>query len=391
MRGAFAGGFGWRRERLSLPYADQIAQLARFLDEYPARDGVEPDAQLAQARLVDAALHHRLAPYLVRALQAGRLQVTPVNRHRLEGSFSGSMLYGAVLRHELGRISEVLAEACGTRPLAFKGPVLGELFYPDRRLRPYFDLDLLLPSAELDRAARALEAEGYERLEEFRPGYAERYGHDVHLRANVAGHRIDVELHWRIGDDPLGAGLSYERLQEDAELVEIDGETIAVPAAGAHLLMLAVHLLSDREKRLCWVNDIVLVARSLDQTAWVEAFALADELGLGWALDRALDYAGRHLAYERARPRSPAPPPAWGPLRAVEELNVRASPHFGRLAVLPWRERLAFLRAVLLPTRAGLEGTVGDDGAGTFRLVRRHARQAIAGLAPPRDSARRRR
>ena len=172
------------------------------------------------------------------------------------------MLYGAILRHELGRISEVLVEACGRRPLAFKGPVLGELFYPDRRLRPYFDLDLLVPLADLDRAAGALETEGYERLEEFRPGYAERFGHDVHLRTNVAGHRIDVELHWRIGDDPLGVGLSYERLQVDAELVEIDGATIAIPTARAHLLILAVHLLSDREKRLCWVNDIVLVARS---------------------------------------------------------------------------------------------------------------------------------
>jgi len=391
MTTASAGGLGWRREWLSLPYSDQIAQLARLLDEHPGRDGPDPEAQRAQTRLVDAALHHRLATYLIRAVQAGRLEVAPADRHRLDGSLNGSILYGAVLRHELGRISEVLAEACGMRPLAFKGPVLGELFYPDRRLRPYFDLDLLVPFAQLDQAARALEAEGYERLEEFRPGYAERYGHDVHLRADVAGHRIDVELHWRIGDDPLGVGLSYERLQVEARLVDIDGATIAIPADGAHLLILAVHLLSDREKRLCWVNDIVLVARSLDRTAWAEAFALADELGLGWALDRALDYAERHLGYERDRPRPPVEPPAWGPLRAVEELNVRASPHFGRLAVLSWRERVAYLRAVLFPTRAGLEGTVGGGDAGAFRLVSRHARQALAGLAPARGSGRKRR
>jgi putative nucleotidyltransferase-like protein len=390
MTTASGGGSGWRRERLSLPYSDQIAHLARLLDEHPGPDGVD-QAQPAQARLVDAALHHRLAAYLLRAVQVGRLQVAATDRHRLDGSLSGAMLYGAILRHELGRISEVLVEACGRRPLAFKGPVLGELFYPDRRLRPYFDLDLLVSLADLDRAAGALEAEGYERLEEFRPGYAERFGHDVHLRTNVAGHRIDVELHWRVGDDPLGVGLSYERLRVNAELVEIDGATIAIPSAEAHLLILAVHLLSDREKRLCWVNDIVLVARSLDENAWVNAFAFADELGLGWALDRALDYAERHLGYERYRPRSPVAPPAWGPLRAVEELNMRASPHVGRLAVLSWRERIAYLRAVLLPTRAGLEGTVGDGDGGTFRLVRRHARQAVAGLTPPRESARRRR
>jgi hypothetical protein len=374
----------WRRELLALPYADQIPTLARFLGE-----DSEIDLPLAidPARLVDAALHHRVAGYLVRAARNGQLRLPAVEQERLDGSTSGSALYAAILRHQLGQISETLADACGTPPLALKGPVLAELFYPERQLRPYFDLDLLIPRFALDRASAALEARGFERVVEFRPGYAERYGHDVHLRRTIADHRIDVELHWRVGDDPVGLSLSHERLYPDAELVDIDAATVAVPAAAAHLLVLAVHLLSDREKRLCWINDVALVARSLDPPAWTDAFALGDELGVGWPLDRALDYAARHAGYERTRPRPPAPAPAWGPLRAVEELNVRASPHLGRLAVLDWRERARFLAAVLFPTRAGLSGTVGDDGAGTLRLVGRHARQAVAGLAPRRGSS----
>jgi len=73
-------------------------------------------------------------------------------------------------------------------------------------------------------------------------------------------------------------------------------------------------------------------------------------------------------------------------MRAVEELDVRASPHLGRFAILSWPERAALLRAVLIPTRAGLVGTVGQDGAGSVRLVGRDARQALAGLARPRQS-----
>jgi hypothetical protein len=68
----------------------------------------------------------------------------------------------------------------------------------------------------------------------------------------------------------------------------------------------------------------------------------------------------------------------------VEALDLRASPHVGRLAAMGWRERLPYLRAVLIPTRAGLRGTVGRTGdESTWRLVARHARQALLGLASP--------
>jgi hypothetical protein len=73
-----------------------------------------------------------------------------------------------------------------------------------------------------------------------------------------------------------------------------------------------------------------------------------------------------------------------GTAAAVEELDMRASTHVGRLAALPWRERPGYLSAVLVPTRAGLRGTVGADGAPTLRLAVRHASRALAGLAPRR-------
>jgi hypothetical protein len=378
-----------RRKPLTLPYVDQVPQLAPFLRD----DGGEPPAPIAAERLVDAALHHRVAGYLVRALKSGRLELPVRQRHRLEGSAAGSIVHAAVLRNELAEVAAVLGDACGSAPLVIKGAAVAELYYPDRRLRPYFDLDLLVAHEHLETGAAALEARGYERLEEFRPGYADRFGHDIRLRRRVAGRWADVELHWRVGDDPVGASLSHSRLGRDAQRVEIDGATLAVPAASGHLLVLAMHLLSDREKRLCWVHDVALVASSLDDAAWPETFALADELGLGWPLHRALDYAERHLAFERPRPRAVGPPPRWGPLRAVEELNLRASPHLGRLAILGWRDRLSFLRAVMLPTRAGLAGTVGEDGddAGSWRLAGRHVRRALAGLAPRREPRERRR
>jgi hypothetical protein len=373
----------WRREPLTLPYPDQVPQLVRFLDERPDRGG-GPAGPIAAQRLVDAAEYHYVAGYVIRAVRSGRLELPAGERERVVAAATGSAVHAAVLRSELGNVSEVVADACGSPPLLVKGPALAERFYPDRGLRPYADLDLLVPRDKLGAAARALATHGYEMLEEFRPGYAERYGHDIHVRRRLPDRTLDVELHWRIGDDPVGVSLSHERLAPDAQIVEFGGARIAVPAPPAHLLVVALHLLSDRKKRLCWINDLALVAASLDDLEWSGAFALAAELELVWPLHRSLDYAEYHLGFDRERARDNEPPPRWGPLRAVEELDLRASPHIGRLAGMGWRERLAFLRSVLVPTRAGLAGTVGRDDAATWRLVARHIGKVIAGLAPRR-------
>jgi hypothetical protein len=212
-------------------------------------------------------------------------------------------------------------------------------------------------------------------------------GHDVHLRRRLGRHWwADVELHWRMGDDPASAVLSHERLRPGTETLKIEATAVLVPARTAQLLVIAVHLLSDGAKRLAWINDLTLAARSLDAERWDQAFGLADTWGLLWPLHRALDYAHRHLGFTRARPRPAGPPPAWGPLRAVEELDVRAAPHVGRLLAPGWRERASFLRAVLFPTRQGLRGTVGGAGgeASTWRLVRNYTRKGLAGLGPRR-------
>lgn len=366
-----------RREHLTLPYADQVPLLARVLKLGSQVQPTEPD------RLVAAALHHNVAGYAARARHAGRLVLPQAAGRALEDFNTGAVVQTAVLRRELGTISVPLERACGAPALVIKGPALAERFYPDWRLRTCADLDLMVPLSRLESACRCLESLGYERLVEFAPGYAERHGHDVHLHRRLGKRwRVDVELHWRVGDDPAGTAISHERLSADAETVQIDGCSLPTPAAPAHLVLLSVHLLSDRAKRLAWVNDLTLVAGSLDPVEWEQAFATADTWGLLWPLHRALDYAQHHLGLRRERPRPAGPRLAFGPLRAVEELDLRASPHVGRLAAMGWRERAGFLRTVLVPTRAGLEGTVGTgDGASAWQLLRRHVRKARAGLA----------
>jgi hypothetical protein len=368
-----------RRAPLSLPHAEEVPRLAALLDATDRPPPIpDPD------RLVAAALAHGVGGYVLAAVEAERVRLPEAAARRLAGGHARRRLHSVRLRRELGDVVEAVESACGAPPILLKGPAVADRFYPDPRLRPFVDLDLLVPRAALRDAVAGLGGRGWEPREEFRAGYAERHGHDVHLVRRGPAGALHLELHWRMGDDDAASGFGHALLAPAAPTLEVEGRPVRVPTVEHQLLGLAIHLLSDRGKRLSWLQDIRLVAAAADARQWDAAFAGADDLGLGWVLHRALDYPARHLGFARPRPRPPGPPPPFGPLRAVEALDLRASPHVGRLVALGWRERLPYLRAVLVPTRAGLRGTVGRDGdEPTWRLAARHARQALLGLASP--------
>jgi hypothetical protein len=365
-----------RREPLSLPHAGQVPLLVGLIE---GRD-VEPQDPEA---FVAAVLHHRFSSLAAEAIAAGTLRLPEDEASTLRDVAGIRALSTRALESELGAIEPVLEEACGAGPLLLKGPAAAR-HHPDPALRTFVDLDLLLPRESLGRSADALEARGYQRFVEFDPEFGEAHGHDVHVRRKVGIRNLDVELHWRVGDDPLGEVLTHERLSASAARMTVGGREVAVPSPSWELIVLALHLLSDRGKRLIWLVDLRAAGLAAGDEDWAEGFRLADRHGLLWVLHRALDYVERHLGFERPRPLAAGPPPAWGPLRAVEEIDAPASLHVGRLAGMRTRERAAYLRRVLVPSREGLRDSVGADGAPMWRLVGRHMRAAAAGLRPRR-------
>ena len=368
-----------RRPPLSLPYKDQLPLLTALVGS----DEAEVAAPSNSARFVEATLHHRVTGFVIRALECDRLRLPRRERELLARRGAIQLVHSGALRQELAVVEPALREACGAPPVCVKGPAVADTLYSDNRLRPFSDLDLVVPEGALERGAAALRARGYEEVEEFHPAFARRHGHDRHMRKRIGIRTVDVELHWRVGDDPTCSALNHPFLASST-CVTIGGTEVHTPPPAEQLVCLSAHLLSDRTKRLIWVQDLALAAESASATSWRRAFELADQLGLLWVVHRALDYAARHLGLERERPLPMGSPPPWGPLRAVEELNVPASLHFGRLATLGGRARMRYLREVLLPTADGLRGTVGQDGAGRLRLAARHVRSIGAGIRPRR-------
>jgi Uncharacterised nucleotidyltransferase len=363
----------FRREPLSLPYGDQAGALGALVRGARVAPPADPE------RFGEAVRYHRLSAFAVEAREAGRLELGDDVARTVADEAAYRGLFARGLAAELAKVEPALARACAARPLILKGPAAARL-YERRPLRPFGDLDLLVARSDLALAAGALSEHGYSEVVEFGPGFAETHGHDVHLRRTVGRRPIDIELHWRIGDDELGRSLSRERLAEGAQPFTVAGAECLAPGAEPELLALALHLLSDRDKRMIWICDVHRAALALEDDGWAAAFDLAAELDLLWPLHRALDYAHGYLAFRRARPLPAGEAPAWGPLRAVEEVDAKASVHIGRLVAMPgWRARARYAARILVPSRAGLRGNVGRDGAPMWRLVGRHVRAAVAG------------
>jgi hypothetical protein len=365
-----------RREPFALPRADQLPALIALLQ------GAEWVAPADPPRFVDATVVHRVAGAAAAALDSDRLVLPAVQAKATRDAQAVGALRSALMRRELALVAEPLAAAVETSPIVLKGPAIADRFYPDPRLRSFADLDLLVPRKRLGDAVAALEQLGYEERVELREGFGDTHGHDIHMAREIGRQRADVELHWRVGDDALGEALSHEALVGSS--VAAESAVCRYPAPSDQLLVCSMHLLSDRLRRLAWIEDLRRISLALDEDAWRQTFERAHLLGLLWVLNRALDYSAHHLDHRRERPLPAGEPPPWGPLRAVEELDIRASLHLGRLAALPWRRRPRYLLDVLLPSRAGLRGTVGEDGAGEISLVARHLAKAVRGLRPRR-------
>jgi len=367
-----------RRRPFALPHPDWVPALSALMrDRAPA--GPIGD----QGSLLDAALAHGLGTALAAAVEAGRIDLDAEHRGRLGRACAMQLARVEALRAELEEVAPLITGACGVPPVCVKGPAVADRLYAGGPRRPFGDLDLVVPRERLDDAAAALTAEGWIEDLEFAHGFAARFGHELHQRRRRGGIWLLSELHWRIGDDPLCESLDYRLLADGAEPLERHPAALAA-APPAELLLLCVHFLGDRERRLIWIDDIRRAAERADAGEWSAAFALASRIGLDWALHRGLDYAERYAGLRRERPSPAGPPPPFGPLRATEELEMRASLHVGRLATLRGRDRLRYLRTVLIPTREGLAGTAGTDGAPAWRAALRHVRSAIAGILPRR-------
>ena len=223
-------------------------------------------------QVVEVASANGVAPLVLRQLDARALDLPEEARSSLRRSSRQTSIRAMHLADELRTILDDLDHA-GVSALPFKGPTLALASYGDLALRPFRDLDLLVPRAGLSRAVDRLQSLGYEwtvdapRLDDSavlggpftRP-----------LAAEFRLHRgpATVELRPRVGSPSRPLDLAFEGLWERRETVRLAEHPVPALSPEDRLLVLAYHGVKHRWDRLKWICDVAETTRAADGLEW---------------------------------------------------------------------------------------------------------------------------
>jgi hypothetical protein len=315
-----------------------------------ALDEMSWTAVLAEAR------KHRLTGLLSAAVGNGTFPATAAQVTEARTVHRHLLLRVMALERELVAIVDRLAEV-GVESRVLKGSAVAHLDYRDPALRSFVDLDVLVRSIDIERAASELAAGGFRRtLPEPKPGFDRRFDKGMTL-IPPAGYELDLHRTFVLG--PWGLIMDLDDLWDECDELAIGARRMRTLSRPNRFMHACYHAaLGDWPLRLGSLRDVAEILSRLSgaetptrerAARWgaeaVVAAAVSDAhrlLGLP---------VGGNLAYWARE---------YTPTRRDESwlaLHTRADKTFAAQALatvwaLPvWRDKATYLRALLLPDR----------------------------------------
>ncbi len=321
----------------------------------------------------------RLTGLLWAAVRQGAMPVTEEQAERAEWAHVESLAGVLALEHLLlDSVATLAAADIPTRVL--KGPVVAHLDYPDPTWRTFGDIDLLVRGGDFDRATRLLAAQGHHRLHpEPRPGFDRRFSKGTSYRTADG---LELDLHRSFTMGPFGVRLALDDLWRSSEPFTVGGQAMHALPAEERFVHACYHaVLGETSPRLVPLRDLAQLAltRELDldrvhrlvrasrgeavvaravRHAW-HALQIADVLALSaWAQSYRND--DRETA----------------DLAVYDQGSSYAAKSVASIRALPrWRDRAAFVHAMVRPTRDYLgsrhDGHVSRLRAGLAQSTRK--------------------
>jgi len=313
----------------------------------PPRGGWDPHLEPVMA--------HGLAGLFSASAAAGVVDIDAAMATRLQRQLDSEAIRAVQLEAELMRLAPALDEL---RAVVLKGAVLAHAAYPDPLLRPFTDLDLLVPGDRVGHAISVFATYGYERTRpEPAPGFDARVGKAITLW-HPGG--VVIDLHRTLAAGNAGEGIDVDGLlAHHRREIRVGSHAVPGPSWEAHLVECALHaVVGDGLARPLSLRDIAEVAHhpSLDHEAAAELagrWRVAELVGLG--LRAARDGLGIELPDSLAalaeRPDLPAPasPSVRSARSRLDELK------HGDL-----RRRATLARSLVAPSAEFLRWAQGD-------------------------------
>jgi hypothetical protein len=252
------------------------------------------------------------------ALAWYRLRGTPAGDgeagDRLESAYRWHAARTALRARELRAVITALGEV-RVPALLFKGFAAGRL-YPEQGLRPFGDIDLLVPPDDVEAARRAVSS---------------------------ARPTCDVDVH---GHGRRGERADFARLLARSEVVELDGVEVRILGPEDHLRALSIHLLRHGAWRPLWLCDVAALiearAASLD---WDDCLRRPNNVYAEW-VRAVVGLAHELLGATGAPPSWTDAKPRWLRSAVLRQWGIRGS-IYPRLAQRPFEQRPAGGRRLL--------------------------------------------
>jgi hypothetical protein len=351
---------------------------------FPLEPVVSPPMTLDAARwsdIVTASQRHGLTGLLWRAIETlGRADVPSAAAELLQDTYRRSALSQALAYRELESLMGECARA-SIPLLVLKGAALARTLYSEPPLRPFGDLDVLIPQGEAHHLREMLIARGLRQVEMALGFNLDYYGEMAFFATRASDLMID--LHWEL------AAPGYYRRRMDVGWFWENTEEFVVGAQRARrlnptaqLMHLALHagLHHQDNLRLIWLYDIaLLVTRRGKDIHWQAADEYARRTSLARPLRAMLDAAHSQWGVtlpQEAMTRFHPSPWAWRE-RAVYAVTTARHPEARALSdamsAPGMGQKLELVREQLFPTAAYMREHYGvtNDALLPFYYARR--------------------
>ena len=350
----------------------------------PPLCGLTDPADLAS--LVGAADTQGVLGHLLVAVDGGAMELSPELVDLAATRHEASLIWCMKVEDRLLEVNSWFADIGDIGHLVVKGPAVAHLDAQAPALRPFADLDVLVPGPEFDQALGVLFDHGGTRdYAERRPGFDRRFGKSVTV---TLPDKVQVDVHRTLCDGTHGFRIPLGRLFDEATTFPLSGVEVSTLSHRHRALHAAYHgVLGSLVPPLRTLRDLAGYLTHPDLTPEVlaaEARVWRGEAVLAEAVAATFDV----LDFDA---------PAWqrwldgveidpAEARIVAEQRVESG-SFGLAKVAALRElaprdRLAYAVAVAVPSSAHLQ----SRGVGRFAVLR----TAAARLGGPRwrESAR---
>lgn len=332
-----------------------LGQVAAWL--LPGAVPLDRPAGGAEAmELVDRAIGARMVGPLVLAVEHGGLWLPDDQRARLAAAHEAAMQWCLHLEQRLLEVVDQFDRA-GIDVMVIKGPAVAHLDEPDPALRSFGDLDLLVRSADLDRAVALLQGNGARRrIPEHRPGFDRRFEKSVGLTGTD---QVELDVHRTLCLGPLGVRIPLDDLFGSPEAFELGGVTLHALAPVHRALHAAYHaVVGSPEPPLHSLRDLA-------------GYLTRADLGPDLVAEEARRWRGETVLGEAVRSvlarlpfDAPAPWRAWAGRHRADPRDLRLLARsqvegvgpldLGLLRELGWRDRAGLTWSVAFPSPESL-------------------------------------